>query len=438
MFMTFLCDEHPITLRLPDDALVYESHFPPRERPAADLVLDALAHPVEGPSLTDALARRRPGDVVIVVSDITRPIPYATFLPAVLDLIERGAASGGGGVPREQILILIATGMHRASTPAERCTILGSEIAAQYRIEDHDAAATDLVQLPRPAWSGSKVRLNRRFMEAGFRLLTGLVEPHFMAGFSGGRKAICPGLADLATLRHFHGHGFMADARSRNGNLADNPCHQEAVSVAAQAGVDCTLNVVLDRARQVNAAFAGALEPAHAAACRYAAACLCREVVRPADVVLTSSGGYPLDATFYQCVKGFVSCLPAVREGGAILAFGGCREGVGSAAYRQTMVRYAGRWREFLKDIAPGTQFEKDQWQFQMHCRALDKVGQERLHFVAPGLTAEVAAQLSIHPHTPPADELTNCLQALLDQLLAGGRSLAVFPEGPYCVAVAR
>jgi nickel-dependent lactate racemase len=431
MDLPFLSGREAIRLRLPDDADVYTSECPEPDAPAADLVLRAARVPAGTPPLRDALARRRPGDVVVVVSDITRPIPYATFLPALLAEIE------AAGVPRGGLLLLVATGMHRPSTPAERVEILGADVASRYRIEDHKAEdEAGLVELPGRSASGARVRLDRRFVEAGFRLVTGLVEPHFMAGFSGGRKAVCPGLAGLDTVRQFHGAAFLADPRARNGNLEGNPLHAEALSVARLAGVDFSLNVVLDGARRVVRAFAGGLMPAHDAACAFVRHCACRPVRREADVVVTSGGGHPLDATFYQCVKGFVSCLPAVRPGGTVVAFGGCAEGVGGPEYAALLARYAGRWRAFLEDIrAPGV-FTKDQWEFQMHARALEKVGEEGLRFVTDGLPRETLSTMSVTGHAAPAGGVGPAVQEILDRALAGGKTVAAFPEGPYCVPI--
>ena len=429
MDVSFPCGRGTARLSLPEGADLYESRYPKPGVPSDDLVLRAVREPHGARPLFDALARRRPGDVVLVVSDITRPIPYASFLPRLLAEIE------AAGVPRGGILILVATGMHRPSTPAERVEMFGSDVASRYRIEDHKAEdEAGLVELPARSASGARVRLNGRFLEAGFRLVTGLVEPHFMAGFSGGRKAVFPGLAALDAVCNFHGAAFLSDPRARNANLEGNPLHAEALSVARAAGVDFSLNVVLDGRRRVAGAFAGGLEPAHDAACAFVRDCSCRPVRREADVVVTSSGGHPLDATFYQCVKGLVGCLPAVKPGGTIVALGGCAEGVGSPAYAALLARYAGRWRAFLEDIRQPGAFEKDQWEFQMQTRVLEKVGEAQLHFVTDGIPAEVLATFSVTGHAAPAGGVGPAVQALLDPLLAGGGSVAALPEGPYCV----
>jgi nickel-dependent lactate racemase len=428
---SFRCGRGEVVLRLPASAEVFASSFPAPAGPAEGIVLRAVREPLGAPPLREALARRRPGDVAVVVSDVTRPIPYASFLPALLAEIE------SAGVPRGRILVLVATGMHRPSTAAERVEMFGPDVPARYRVEDHRAEdEAGLADLPGRSASGARVRLDRRFVEAGFRLVTGLVEPHFMAGFSGGRKAVCPGLAGLDTIRQFHGAAFLADPLARNANLKENPLHAEALSVARLAGVDFTANVVLDGVRRVVRAFAGGLEPAHDAACAFVRACACRPVTRPADVVVTSGGGYPLDATFYQCVKGFVSCLPAVRPGGTVVAFGGCAEGIGGPEYAGLLARYAGRWRAFLEDIRQPDAFTRDQWEFQMHARALERVGESGLHFVTDGLPAAALANLSVTGHAAPAGGVGPAVQELLDRALAGDQTVAAFPEGPYCVPV--
>jgi len=431
MQLNFLYDRGVFPLTLPDSAHVYASSFPQPAAPDAELVARALDAPCGTPRFDELLARRRAGKVVIVVSDITRPIPYAAFLPQLLARIE------AAGVPRRDMLLLVATGMHRASTTREHVEMFGADVAGQYAICDHradDAAA--LAPLPGRSWSGAPIMLNRHLVEAGFRIATGLVEPHFMAGFSGGRKAICPGCASLDTVRNFHGAAFLSDARACNANLAGNPLHLEALSMAKALGVDFTINVVLNQERRVVKAFAGTLEAAHEAACAFVNSCACPPVPRPADVVLTSSGGYPLDATFYQCVKGFVSCLPAVKPRGTIIACGGCTEGIGSAAYTATMGAFSGRWRAFPAHIRGAGTFVKDQWQFQMHCRALAKVGTKHLHFVTAGLRTEELRTLSVTPCSVPRPAVQSTLQAMIDKAVAAGHSLAAFPDGPYCAPV--
>ncbi len=424
-----LSGRNEIVLRVPEDADVFVSTYPVTTTPAVSLVLDAVRAPLGAPPLREALAARRPEGVVVVVSDITRPVPYRDFLAPLLGEI------ASAGIPRDDILVLIAAGMHRPSTVEERREMFGEEVVDRYRIEDHRAEDNiELAPVGGRSASGAPIRLSRRFVEAGFRIVTSLVEPHFMAGFSGGRKSVCPGLSSLDTIRNFHGEKFLSDPKAANTVLAGNPLHEESLSVARAAGVDFTLNVVLDKNRRLVRAYAGALEPAHDAACEFVRACAVWPIRRPADVVLTSSGGHPLDATFYQCVKGFVSCLPAVRERGTIIAFGGCAEGLGSREYAEMLRKYGGRFDDFLADIKRPGVFTKDQWELQMHARALARVGTQGLHFISDGLPAETMELLTLTGHAAAPGRLGPAVQAVLDDVLAPGMLLAVFPEGPYCV----
>ena len=433
MIASVLCGIRQLALEIPDDAVVYETCFPSPPAPPADLVREAVRNPIGAPALVETLAARRPGPVAVVVSDATRPIPYASFLPALLAGIE------SAGVPRDDIIILIATGMHRPSTPAERGMMFGREVAGSYRIVDHRADRDDeLAEIPGSSRSGNAIRLNRLFVEAGFRIVTGLVEPHFMAGFSGGRKAVCPGLCSLETIRTFHGYDFLADPAARNGNLDGNPLHEEALSIARQARVDFCLNVVLNRDREVIAVCAGDLEASHEAACRVVCEGACPQVAQPCDVVLTSSGGYPLDATFYQCVKGFVGCLPAVRRDGAVIAVGGCAEGIGSPEYVALMRKYTGRPREFLEDIRRSDHALKDQWELQMQTRALAHVGRDNLYFVTDGLDAQALGELSVNGIHAESGNVEKTVQDLVNRFAREGRNLAVIPEGPYCTPLNR
>jgi len=431
MIATFLSNREEIKISVPDDSIIYESHFPEPEKSDAETVLDSINNPVDSDSLLNLLKNRKSGKVVIVVSDITRPIPYFAFLPQMLELIE------SAGIEKDEILILVATGMHRVSTYEEYVEMFEKIIADNYNIIDHNSECEkDLIELKnKKSWSGNSITLNRHFVEAGFKITTGLVEPHFMAGFSGGRKAVCPGLSSFETVKNFHGFEFLASKKACNGNLKGNPLHEEALSVAKAAKVDFSVNVILNKNRNVIKAFAGDIDSAHLAACDFVTGCACPTVTEAADVVLTSSGGYPLDASFYQCVKGMVSCLPAIKTGGTIISFGGCSEGIGSSHYSETMSKYEGNWKRFLEDIKGGL-FIKDQWQYQMHCRTLEKIGQENLLFITDGLKQDALNNLSVNGSS--VNNVQEKVQALVNKFVADGKKIAVFPEGPYCGPVSR
>lgn len=431
MEIGFQYGNNEISLNLPEDCLIYKSSYKIAQESASQLLLKSIANPVESKSLGELLATRKAGNVVVVVSDITRPIPYTRFLPELLSYLEKT------GVLKEEITILVATGMHRASTRLERIRMFGEMIVNNYRIIDHNCENEDeLQELPGISWSGSKIRLNKNYVNAGFRIVTGLVEPHFMAGFSGGRKAICPGLVSLEAVQKFHGYQFLSHPKASSAILKDNPCHEENRSIARLCPPDFTINIILDNCKSINTIISGELFSSHQKAVDYVREACCPVVNVDADVAVTSCGGYPLDATFYQCVKGLVNCLPALKERGEIIAFGGCSEGIGSPEYTAIMKKYSGNYLRFIEDIKNEKFFIKDQWEFQMHIRALEKTGQQNLHFYTSGIPADELSMLSVNPHYAPAIEIERHIQNHIDQAVRAQKKIAVFPEGPYCAPV--
>ena len=431
MKILFRYDRKTVRLDLPESTVVYESHYPSALPDPSKALLRSVRRPAKSSSLKKALQEKKPGKVCIVVSDITRPVPYACFLPALIREIK------SAGIAGKNIFLLIATGMHRPSTRKERIAMFGKSIALSVKIVDHRAEEPkDLVPLPGRSASGVRVQMNRHYIEADFRIITGLVEPHFMAGFSGGRKSLCPGLVSLSTLENFHGEPFLSDTKAGNANLKGNPLHREAESIARLAGCEFCVNVVLDSHRKAVCFFSGDLFRSHAKAVAFVRKYACPKVKKEADIVITGSGGYPLDATFYQCVKGIVSCLPAVKKSGVILSLGGCCEGVGSPEYAAVMKEFAGRWESFLKHIRKPGVFTKDQWTIQMQTRALAKIGEKNLRFSSHNLSGNRMSCLSVNGCAPGPGGMAGSLQRLFGSLYKKGMTVAAFPEGPYCAPV--
>lgn len=420
-----------IELECPDNCIVYDSNYLYQSQLASELLLESLVQPVASETLEDLIIKRKSGNVVIVVSDITRPIPYKEFLPSLLILLENNK------VNRQEIIILIATGMHRPSTMEERLQMFGEFVVSNYRIIDHKCEEEeDLVELEGYSWSGSKVKLNRYYVEAGFRIITGLVEPHFMAGYSGGRKSVCPGLVGLETVKKFHGYQFLNNPNASSTNLTDNPCHDENTSIAMMCPPDYSINIVLDNHKKINMIISGELFKSHYTTIDHVKQACCPTVMRQADIVITSCGGYPLDATFYQCVKGFVNCLPAVKENGKILAFGSCLEGVGSSEFANLMFKYHGQEDQFIEDISTEKSFIKDQWQFQMHLRVLNKIGKSNLHFFTSNIPLKDLQRLSVNGHLLPKEKIEQAIQQIINQSVLLNKQVAVLPPGPYCSPV--
>jgi nickel-dependent lactate racemase len=382
-------------------------------------VAEALEGPIGSPPLW-ALARGR-RDACILVCDITRPVPNETILRPILRTLHEA------GLTRDRIRILVATGLHRASTVAEKREMLGQEIAGSYRVEDHDGtnldAHTYLGTTPRgvPAW------IDMRYVSADLKIATGLIEPHLMAGYSGGRKLICPGVAALETVKRWHSPAFLEHPRADCGLLDGNPVHEENTRIARLAGCDFIVNVTLDSARRVTSVVAGDMEQAFLAGVQFVEAIVQAPVARPVDVVVTSAAGYPLDATFYQSIKGLTGCLPIVKQGGTIILAASLTEGIGSP-------EFAGLFREhatldgFMQRILGKDYFVMDQWQLEELAKVRRKA---RVRYVSDGLPAAVLSGLFVEP-------AASVEAALAEALAEHGPEarVAVIPKGPYVMPV--
>ena len=277
------------------------------------------------------------------------------------------------------------------------------------------------------------VSVCRRFAQADLKIVTGYIEPHFMAGFSGGRKGVCPALVDLATVQRFHGYATLAHPKADNGILNGNPCHEIALKVAQAVGVDFLFNVAITRDRRVAGVYCGDLVEAHLAGCRDVARWTAAAIDGPFDLVVTNGGGFPPDATFYQTVKGMCTALPALGPSSTLLDRQRLLRAARLGAYTDLMLRYDNDWQKFLSDIAASSQTQLDQWEFQMQSKVLSRIGRDHLWFVSDGLSAETQKHIAVTPllGVGNAQERT---QRAIDELLASRPKarIAVIPDGPY------
>ncbi len=347
-----------LVVELPDRNVVGCLQCRPTE-PAADpdaAVRRSLAHPSGSPPLASLAQGRR--NACVVISDITRPAPNAILLPPILETLE------AAGIPRREILILVATGLHRPNLGDELVEMVGPSVAANYRIENHCGQNRDehthLGESPR----GVPVWIDARYVAADLKITTGLIEPHIMAGYSGGRKLICPGLAALETVRVWHGPDFLEHPHARNGCLDGNPVHEENTAIARMAGCDFIVNTVIDSRRRVLRVVAGDMEAAFFEGVKFARGTVVATLPRPADIVVATSAGYPLDANFYQSIKGMVAALPVVRRGGTIILAASLSEGVGSPQFQRLFDDNA-TLEEFMERILSKRYFMMDQWQLE-------------------------------------------------------------------------
>ena len=327
-----------------------------------ELVEEALAHPHGGKRLCDRVRGKK--KVVVISSDHTRPVPSRLLMPRILREIRRGN-------PEAEITILVATGCHRAPTPQELLDRYGEEIVRSERIAIHDADDADSLVDLGPMASGNRLLLNRIAYEADFLMAEGFIEPHFFAGFSGGRKAVLPGVVGRATTMFNHCAGNIDDRHSRTGILEGNRIHSDMCEGAAKAGLEFILNVVLNDKKEVIGAFSGDLDEAHSAGVSFIQS-LCRCKAAPADIVVTTNGGYPLDQNIYQAVKGMSTAEMTCRPGGVIVMASECSDGHGAQAFYDTFAREPSNGR-IMEDIRSrsASQTVPDQWQSQIFLRIL-------------------------------------------------------------------
>jgi lactate racemase len=377
----------------------------------------ALANPIGTPALAE-LARGKKS-AAISVCDITRPAPNRKTLPLILEILE------GAGIPSEGIVICIATGLHRIATPAELNEILSPEIAAKYRVFNHDAKKFEDHRHLGSTESGIPVYIAKDFLNADLRITLGFIEPHLMLGYSGGRKLIAPGLAAQETIKVIHSPRFMRNRLSVEGSIHENPLHRELQEIARMAGHTFMLDVALTRKREIAGVFAGHPEKAHAAGVEFVSQVMLERIGAPVDAAITTCAGYPLDLTLYQAVKGVTAASHIIKSGGKILICAECTEGPGAHEFREMLLRYPTA-DGFLKAVenAPVT---VDQWQLEKLALVL---ADKEILFFTPGVPAEYRANM----WGPVFDNFGDACSALLSGLPRQA-SVAVIPEGPYVLA---
>jgi nickel-dependent lactate racemase len=345
---------------------------------------EAFDHPIGCPPLAEIIrSKKKPAaelTAAVTVSDITRPVPYRGESGLLRPLLNRLEAEG---ISRGNITIVIGNGMHRPSTGDERVEILGEEILRDYPVIDHDCEALPSLTFIGKSPTGGDVFVNSAFSRADLRIATGLVESHFMAGLSGGRKAICPGLVDKRTIEKFHSPAFLESPFAQNLILRQNPCHEESLAIARTVGVDFIVNTTLDRDMRLTGVFAGDLEATHEAAADLIRETVAIPVEREYDIVLTH-GGY-VGRNHYQAVKAAHNALPAIRKGGILILATDNRdeEPIGGPEYKSLlhMLKIQGADHYMRMIGAPGWRFTKDQWEPEMWAKVFRKIDEERFFY---------------------------------------------------------
>ncbi|MGC9467588.1 MAG: nickel-dependent lactate racemase [Anaerolineae bacterium] len=377
----------------------------------------ALASPVGTRSLTDLVDR---GDsVAVVFSDITRPMPNDRVLPPLLEVLE------AAGVSKDRTLLINALGTHRPQSREELVRMLGAEVVASNPIIQHDAWDDENLVDVACNTAGRRVRVNRAYVEADVRILTGFVEPHFFAGVSGGPKAVLPGIADIESILDNHSAHLLSHPGATWAVTDGNPLWEEIRDVALATQPTFILNVTLNRDREVTGVFAGDMLTAHRAAVDFVREHAMQPVSAPFDIVITSNSGYPLDLNLYQAVKGMSAAAQIVKPGGDIIIAAECWDGIPDHGEYGRLLREADTPRDLLARImAPGFRCH-DQWEAQVQAQIQQRA---RVHVYADGLTDEELRDAMVIPCRSIEQRVAELLQ---DKTEA---RIAVLPEGPQTV----
>jgi nickel-dependent lactate racemase len=415
-----------LEVELPDGLEVRVIRKPPMPLVADPVaaVRDALAGPVGAPPLAELAAGKR--SACILICDITRPVPNGLFLRPLIETLL------GAGVPAAGITVLVATGLHRPNQGAELEELVGDPwVLQQVRVENHFARDDAMhVDLGTTTARGVPVKLDRRLVEADLKIATGLVEPHFMAGYSGGRKVIAPGVAHRDTITTFHAARFMEHPKAANCVLEGNPLHEAQLEIVQKLGGALALNTVIDEHRKLSFVNFGEIVQSHLAAVGHIRTYAEVPVGRRFQTVVTSAAGHPLDTTYYQTVKGMVGPLDIMAPGADLIIASACSEGLGSREFAAAQRRLVEDGPDrFLAAILEQRFADIDAWQTEMQLKPM-RVGRVRLY--TDGLDDGERALLGIDL----VDSIAAAVQASVAR--SGDPHVAIVPEGPYVIPVHR
>jgi len=391
----------------------------PRHVPGLDIgetVTRALQNPIGSPGLKELTRDKK--NILIITSDNTRPVPSCETLPAILSQFYHEESF-------YNITILIATGLHRAMTREEIAQHFSEALANKYRFVNHDATCRENLVCLGEMSTGNTLWVNRLVTESDLVIAEGFIEPHFFAGFSGGRKSILPGVSGADTILYNHRPENIASPFSVTGNLRRNPIHEECEEAARLAGLDFIMNVALNRDKQVIAAFAGDPVRAHAAGCEFVMESV-SVPARPADIVISSNNGYPLDRNIYQAVKGMDAASRAVRKGGTIILAAQCFDKNGNNEFERLIFSCASP-AELLEKTSAGAS-EADKWQAQVFARIISEY---RVVLLSDNVSRQTAEKMFMRHAGTPGQALDIALE-----LEGSEAKINVIPEGPVVIPV--
>jgi lactate racemase len=378
-------------------------------------IVRALNQPIGAPPLRESI---QPHDrICIVFTDITRATPNRRLIPWLLEYLSF--------VPRERITLLNGLGTHRPNTDAELKELLTPEVVERYRVLNHEPENPEALVQVGKTHDGTPALLNRHVMEANVRIITGFIEPHFFAGFSGGPKGIMPGVAGLPTVMSNHGARNIADPGATFGVTEGNPIWEEMRDVALRAGPSFLLNVALNEKREITGVFAGDLLEAHRAGCAFVRKSAMQPVDDLFDVVITTNSGYPLDLNLYQGVKGMSAGARILKPGGTLILACECRQGAPAGSSFDQLLRAASSPEELLGLITSPGFVRPEQWQVQIQALIQRK--------------ATIMLYSSLSHEQVRAAHLIPCedINATLREMIAArpeGMRIGVLPQGPLTI----
>ena len=407
-----------VEVDFPDDrTTLIQPTFRPGLRNEQDAFNAALDHPIGTPTLRSWV--RMNSRICILFTDITRATPNDRIIPWLLSYLERN------GIRREQITLLNQLGTHRPNTREELERMLTPEVVANYRVLNHEPENKDACVQLGTTRTGVPALINRHAVEADVRILTGFIEPHFFAGFSGGPKALMPGVAHLETVMSNHGAHHIGDARATFGTCEGNPLWEELLEIAQRVGRSFLINVTLNDHREITRVFAGDLVKAHRVGREYVRESAMQRVEKPFDIVVTTNSGYPLDLNLYQGVKGMSAAARIVAEKGLIVLAAECREGVPAGSSLDRFLRETRSPAEVLTLLSTPGFVRPEQW--QAHIQSLI---QKRARVVVySSLSDETLAAA----HLEPCRDIGALVREELQRRGPASR-VAVLPQGPLTI----
>ncbi len=407
-----------LTIMVPDRTVIIEPHHLDGLQNDKAAVQQALRQPYKTPPLKDMVTAT--DTVAIVISDMTRPTPNHKLVPWLLEELAH--------VPKGNIVIINGLGSHRANTSQELIQMLGQEVCDTVRVINHNAFDPEELVLVGKNSYGSDVFLNKTYVNCTFKIVTGFIEPHFFAGFSGGPKGICPGIAGISTIQDFHNAQMIGHANSTWGVIEGNIVQDAATQNCLMAKPDFMLNVTLNSQKEITGVFAGDLISAHRAGCVFVKDHAMYPVDQPFDLVITSNSGYPLDQNLYQTVKGMSAAAQIVKQGGAILACSECSDGVPEHGNYGKILKMRTTPQELLVMITNPAFRVFDQWQVQ----AQAMIQQKADCYLYSSLDEQVVKAAMLIPAASPCAVITRLLEE------NPGARVAVLPQGPLSIPYVR